>query len=506
VVSIRRAERNKVVVHDHNGVKTELQEDLSAIDLKALAKNGTDVTMIELWSEAASLPEDVAFMDTPGIDSTDDAHRVATESALYVADAVIYMMDYNHVQSEVNMAFTKMLVDRGKLLYIVVNQIDKHLDFELDFTEFRESVVRAFHLWGVHPDAFFFTSVEEPDHPDNDLQLLQQQLNDLYEHRKEVVSRSAKQLTAYLIDEHGRWLSDMVADERAALESDLNAIYMQLADCGEGRQDDKSESGNGDQVNDANTVGTGDESSEATSGAVLSEEALLRVQDDVQKAIESNRRALDGYEDAIRREVNGVVNTARLILFRTTELAEAYVASMQQGFRVGWLNVKTKTQEERKERLAALYEDVRNQVSASLEWHLRDTLLKLAEDQGAASIPYRERVARWMVPWDEQLLSRLVQPGAGTSPEYIRNYTRDIDHALKDLYRKSAYGVADERIETLKVNTEARIDACRARLTLVRNGLTAIKRLESFQANQKDAIRELKDLAEGSARCGDGIV
>ena len=39
-------------------------------------------------------------MDTPGVDSTDDAHRISTESALHLADIVFYVMDYNHVQSE----------------------------------------------------------------------------------------------------------------------------------------------------------------------------------------------------------------------------------------------------------------------------------------------------------------------------------------------------------------------------------------------------------------------
>ncbi|MDQ7863141.1 dynamin family protein [Peribacillus frigoritolerans] len=57
-----------------------------------------------------SLPDSCAIMDTPGIDSTDDAHRVSTESALHLADVVFYVMDYNHVQSEVNFLFTKELL------------------------------------------------------------------------------------------------------------------------------------------------------------------------------------------------------------------------------------------------------------------------------------------------------------------------------------------------------------------------------------------------------------
>ena len=72
-------------------------------------------------------------MDTPGIDSTDDAHRVSTESALHLADVVFYIMDYNHVQSEVNFLFTRELIEANKPMYLIINMIDKHDEKELSF-------------------------------------------------------------------------------------------------------------------------------------------------------------------------------------------------------------------------------------------------------------------------------------------------------------------------------------------------------------------------------------
>ena len=54
-------------------------------------------------------------MDTPGVDSTDDAHRLSTESALHLADLVFYTMDYNHVQSELNFRFTKELMRYNRM-------------------------------------------------------------------------------------------------------------------------------------------------------------------------------------------------------------------------------------------------------------------------------------------------------------------------------------------------------------------------------------------------------
>lgn len=94
-------------------------------------------------------------MDTPGIDSADDAHRIATESAIHLADLILYVMDYNHVQAELNFLFTKELTEAGKEVYLVINQIDKHKDEELSFLEFQNSVLDSFASWGVKPARIF---------------------------------------------------------------------------------------------------------------------------------------------------------------------------------------------------------------------------------------------------------------------------------------------------------------------------------------------------------------
>ena len=77
-------------------------------------------------------------MDTPGVDSTDDAHRLSTESALHLADLVFYTMDYNHVQSELNFRFTKELMRYNDNVYLIINQIDKHRESELPFEDFQK--------------------------------------------------------------------------------------------------------------------------------------------------------------------------------------------------------------------------------------------------------------------------------------------------------------------------------------------------------------------------------
>ena len=61
--------------------------------VKSFCRDGTAIESIEISTAAAALPAGVVLMDTPGIDSTDAAHRLATEEAIHLADLIFYVMD-----------------------------------------------------------------------------------------------------------------------------------------------------------------------------------------------------------------------------------------------------------------------------------------------------------------------------------------------------------------------------------------------------------------------------
>ena len=115
--------------------------------IKNYCKDGDQIQEIEISQSDSPLPSQTVIIDTPGIDSADDAHRIATESAIHLADLIFYVMDYNHVQSELNFMFTKELTEAGKEVYLVINQVDKHSNQELSFGEFKTSVVESFSSW-----------------------------------------------------------------------------------------------------------------------------------------------------------------------------------------------------------------------------------------------------------------------------------------------------------------------------------------------------------------------
>ena len=124
-----RSGHPEAAVYFQNGKKMVFKAPYDMEEIKAYCLNGDDVERVEL-SAPSVLEEDVVLVDTPGIDSTDEAHRLSTESSMYLADVVFYVMDYNHVQSEVNYQFIRELYRQNKKVILIVNQIDKHKESE----------------------------------------------------------------------------------------------------------------------------------------------------------------------------------------------------------------------------------------------------------------------------------------------------------------------------------------------------------------------------------------
>src|SRR5699024_390772 len=73
-------------------------------------------------------PPNRAIFDTPGIEAADEADRLMTESAMHLIDELYDVMDYNYVQSEVNLYFLQEMQKQSVPTYIVINPVDKHQD------------------------------------------------------------------------------------------------------------------------------------------------------------------------------------------------------------------------------------------------------------------------------------------------------------------------------------------------------------------------------------------
>ena len=130
----------------------------------------------------------IVLMDTPGVDSTDESHQAATEGALHQADVVAVVMDYQHVESDANLELARSFSEQGTRLWLIVNQIDKHVDWELPFSEFQMRIERTLEDWDIHYEHLFYTSSEDCDY--NQIDSLTESLRGLTEGSPEDLEHS----------------------------------------------------------------------------------------------------------------------------------------------------------------------------------------------------------------------------------------------------------------------------------------------------------------------------
>ncbi len=220
IVKVHKSEEDFAVVYMHNEKPVKFEAGYDFKTVKELSKNGDLVSQIEIGHSASTLPLGVTVMDTPGVDSTDDAHRMSTESALHIADIVFYTMDYNHVQSELNFQFTKQLMKYNPNVYLIVNMIDKHKENELSFEDFKATVHNSFSAWGVVPKGVFFTSLREPEHPNNDFETVKKIVMDSMNDWQDQLVQTATNTLLLLQSEHDNFLMEEKQD-RLDIDEDI---------------------------------------------------------------------------------------------------------------------------------------------------------------------------------------------------------------------------------------------------------------------------------------------
>jgi len=448
VVKIRGGEQIARVHTKNSGVLT-FHPDTEMDKLKQYAVDGDTVEWVEIGYPGTFLDEKSSLLDTPGIDSTDAAHKIATESALHLADVVVYMMDYNHVQADENFHFTKTLKDRGKPVYLVINMIDKHIDFELDFDSYKESVEEAFATWNIKPDGIFYTSLAEPDHPENQYEDFRSKLLALIEERESLITESARRAAEHLIEEHVRGLALRNAEERRQLESRLE----------ESRAEDP--------------------------GAL--KEALRQAEAELAETEERVQLAVKRME----KELSGLLENARLTYYSTNEAAERYLESRKPGFKVGFLFAGKKTEEERARRVDVLLSDFREKVAGNLDFHFKELLTKLPQEYGIRDEAYHASVHAASVEVTEELLVSCVKAGAG-GREYVKNYCADVSNAIKAEYRRLGLRLIEQAARRLEQETNEEREALLARIAQLRKQADTHAALERLAESERAVGEQLR--------------
>ncbi|MFC4811722.1 dynamin family protein, partial [Paenibacillus sp. GCM10023250] len=419
VVRILNGEAKATIRKLVGGQETTL--DVPIQDVNEYCKDGETVVSVSLSYPIPRLGGHTVLLDTPGIDSTDDAHRMATESALHLADVVFYVMDYNHVQSEINFTFAKQLKEWGKPLYLIVNQIDKHRESELTFDAYRQSVDEAFGNWHLEPSGIVYLSLREPNHPHSEWTSLLALFESLAGLRGPLNVCSVDASARHVVRLHGKAMEEAAEAERERL----------LAQAG------------------------GEAEAERVRAEIAELEARLRSIED-----EAN-----GLRTRLRLDVQSLLDNANIMPAATRDLAQSFLESRKPGFKAGLLFAGAKTAAEQERRLQAFYHDFHGLVQAGIEWHLLDLFRRAADGIGWRGEGLEAALASFVNGlWDADLLVTHVNAGATFGSAYTMTYTREIADAVKGIYRKRALAWIDALGDRAAAAGEASAAPLRARL------------------------------------------
>ena len=406
VVTISYGKQSKAEVEVWSNGITRYDE--VAIDqLEQYCTDGEKFISVNIQYPSPLLKKGLVLLDTPGIDSTDAAHKLATESALHMADVVFYVMDYNHVQSEINFSFAKELKEWNKPLYFIVNQIDKHREQELSFASYEQSVVEAFHAWHLEPAGILYLSLREPNHPHHQWHLLQRLLDELAKQQSHLSTFSVWTSIFQLAKEHGQIIEEHSSEKRHEL---LQAI------------------GGEDQLIHVETQ------LKALNGEISELQAQT-----------------EQFPIVLRKEIDEVLDNANITPAELRDLAHQFLESRKPGFRQGLLFAKGKTAQEQERRLAQFYVELKKLTNAAIEWHLK----VLLRNAGKKIVYDEQRLEQLLLMVDEhspseQLLIEKVNHGAVFGNEYTMTYSKELSNAIKLNYRMVALTIVDQLWDHLK--------------------------------------------------------
>ena len=420
--------------------------------IQAYCRDGDSVTEIEISSPNAHLPEGVVFVDTPGIDSTDDAHRVATESSLHLVDSIVYMMDYHHVQSEINFSFLKQITKSNKDCIVVVSQIDKHMETEIPFAAFRQQVSQSLVEHNIRFNELLFVSAKVHNARYNELEKLQACLEAFITSKEKKVLVSIVQEGFMLIEQHKKWLVERYNKE---LTEYREILYPhQLEDEAELRKSWQA-----------------------------SKDKLVPL-DDLQEQ----------FEIEFQQKLETVLQNAKLMPYHTRNLARDFLESEQISFKLNGLFSRKKTKVEKERRKTEFFNEVKENAKTYLDIHIKDVLFKHMEAYEIDDEAVRLSIHRFEGNLDSDIIIKMLKRGALFSHEYVLNYCQSVIESVHAHYKKTVRVKLEEVIKALrKREGSQQINQIKKRDELERK-LTAISGIKNIHDKVETRINALREL------------
>ncbi|MBC8080893.1 MAG: dynamin family protein, partial [Gorillibacterium sp.] len=451
-------------------------------EIDAYCRSGAEVQRMDIRYPIPLLSNHAAFMDTPGIDSTDQAHRQVTESALHLADVVFYVTDYNHVLSDINLRFLKRLEDWGKPIYFVINQIDKHQENELSFVEFKKKVEGTFTAWGIYPLHFFYISLKELQHPLTEW-------NKLVSGIETIISSGEK------------WITQSVCcSVRELIKLHLQARKEEHADTVERLMSQMEEN-------------PFDYSAEFVREWIVQWKEKLQANGELLLEWDTLAEKKLG---AWRKEIFQIIDNAHVIPAQTRDAAQAYLESRRSGFKAGWLASAGKTELVRRDRLAVLCRMFNRDVQTLMQRHVQQALMQTAQSLELDQSPLRDKIEAIDITFEPDWFADHVLESAEVSGEYTLNYSKQLEADAKAIYRRRTTEVLTLMRELYMAQRGDESEALRSQQVKLEQRLGAAQELSEFSSAESGYVYALTQLLvpigadryeeayEGQATVGEG--
>jgi hypothetical protein len=356
---------------------------------------------------------------------------------------VVIVADYQHVEAEENLELLRMFVDEGKPLAFVVNQIDKHLDVELPFERFVQSVEEVLADYGVEEARIFFTSTLQTPH--NQIDELEAWLLGFAE--DEASGSDALERKLFDVAKAAIW--DWAAPEIDAAAASVRAYFGYVP------MSDEEASHMADQARQRWT--------------------------EAQAKWEDARQADERRRQTIREKWMRLVELAQIAPYETTEKGRMYIESLRPDFKVGFFRAQKKTEDARRQFAEAFAEDLRTRVDNYLLIPLRnqvsDDIRREAELPADVQQSFVDQVTAVQVDVDLPFVEQQVKQGALVSSQYPYQYVKDVVGKIKRLVLGQLTPIADAWMERAEKAFEEAHEALREEVELAQKRYEAIDRL-----------------------------
>lgn len=424
--------------------------------LRSFCRDGDEIAEIDLYRQDIDLPEKVVIMDTPGIDSADDAHRAATEAALHLADIILFVMDYNHVQSELNLAFTKSLTMSGKEVYLIINQIDKHEDSELSFQAFQQGTEKAFLAWGVQPAGVFYTSLKFPELAQNQFPQVKAMLQQRIAERQSLLAESVAASLQKILQEYLQQAKERLGEECREAQN----ILEQLGD--------------------------------------TKVQQLCRNY----QALAEEKQALElDWTENFGAEVNKILDNAYLMPTAIRDLARDYLEACQPDFKVGMFTRGKKTLAEIDRRREVFFQAAAEKAQNQLAWHVKNYFTAFARERHIDTPELLDFVQAMEIVPDESLLEEAMRSGARLTQDgsYVMNYTANFAEGTKNVARRYAAAFKDKAADLIQQRNQARSEEISVQMAAMSENYQAweaVAEAKQQLARLTQAAADIMDAAE----------